>query len=62
MTTEFVTIELDNKPTTTAQLSGYREVIESYADKGFAFSGYVPVKFGPSGKMLIIDLVFQKKD
>jgi len=60
MTTEFVKIELKNNPVTTAELTGYQDVIREYAEKGFRYAGYVPVKLGPSGKLLVIDLVFQK--
>ena len=60
MVTEFVKLELKNNPATTAELDGYQDIIRSKGEEGFAYAGYVPVKYGPSGKMLEIDLVFQK--
>ncbi len=60
MTTEFVKIELKNKGPGCAESNGAEEIIKDYAAKGFAYSGYVPVKYGPSGKLLIMELVFQK--
>lgn len=58
---EFVRVEYDNKKATNAELSGHRELIEDYADKGYHYVGFIPVKFGPSGKTLAIDLIFEKK-
>ena len=60
MTTEFVNIELKNNPAATASLSDYQDIIRKYAEDGYSYQGYVPVKLGPSGKILSIDLVFQK--
>ena len=44
-----------------AELTSHREVIEEYALKGYKYLGFVPVKLGPSGKMLALDLVFDNK-
>ena len=60
MTTEFVHIELKNNPAATASLSDYQDIIRKYGEDGYSYQGYVPVKLGPSGKILSIDLVFQK--
>lgn len=60
MTTEFVKVNLKNNPATTAVLENYRDIICEYGEKGFFYQGYIPVKMGPSGKLLEIDLVFQK--
>ena len=60
MTTEFVKLEMKNNPATTAELTGYRDVICEYVEKGYSYAGFVPVKSGPSGKLLEIELVFQK--
>ena len=60
MTTEFVRVEMKNNPATTAELSGYQDIIREYGEKEFPYAGFVPVKYGPSGKLLEIDLVFQK--
>lgn len=60
MTTEFVKLEMKNNPATSAELTNYKDVILEYGEKGFSYRGYVPVKSGPSGKLLEIELVFQK--
>ena len=36
------------------------EVIKEYVAKGYKYVGFIPVKFGPSGKTLAIDLIFEK--
>ena len=51
---KFVRVEYDNNRVAGAELTSHREVIEEYALK-------VPVKLGPSGKMLALDLVFDNK-
>lgn len=60
MITEFVNVELKNNPAATASLSDYQDIIRKYGDEGYSYHGFVPVKLGPSGKILSIDLVFQK--
>ncbi|MCH4047705.1 MAG: hypothetical protein LKE86_09890 [Eubacterium sp.] len=39
--------------------AGYQDIIRTQAETGFHYAGFVPVKSGPSGKLLEIDLVFQ---
>ena len=60
METKFVRIEFKNNPATTAETEEHRVAIENAAKEGYAYAGYFPVKMGPSGKMLIADLVFPK--
>ena len=60
MQTEFVTMDMENNPAWNAELEGWRPIISEWAKKGYSYSGFVPVKSGPTGKLLVIDLVFQK--
>ena len=60
METTFVRINFENNPATTAQTEEHRKVIEEQAKAGYTYAGYFPVKMGPSGKMLVADLIFQK--
>lgn len=62
MTTAFVRITYDNKATSAVETELHQKSILEYATKGFYYAGYVPVKFGPSGKTLVIELVFEKED
>lgn len=59
---EFVKIDFDNNKMCNANLSGHREIIEKYVGDGYDYLGFVPVKLGPSGKMLSIKLIFNKKN
>lgn len=58
---EFVRIEYKNNPVKNAELTAHRDIIAEYEQKGYSYSGFVPVLLGPSGKILAIDLVFEKK-
>ena len=57
---KFVEIELLNHRTTTSELNGHREFIEQQAKDGYRYVGSVPTLYGPSGKVLKIDLIFEK--
>ena len=60
MNTKFVRINFNNNPAAAAETEEHRKVIEEQAADGYAYAGYFPVKMGPSGKMLVADLIFQK--
>lgn len=60
METKFVRIVLKNNPAASAESEEHRKAIEAEAKEGYSYSGYFPVKMGPSGKMLEADLIFQK--
>ena len=58
---EFVRLKYANNKLFNANLKEHNEVIEEYVLKrGYEYLGFVPVVFGPSGKMVEIDLVFRK--
>lgn len=56
---KYVRLNYDNNRLTTAELKGHQEVINENAEKGYKYVGFIPVSFGPSGKMLAIDLIFE---
>jgi len=58
---EFVRLEYHNNKLTSAELKDHQEVIEEYVSKGYKYVGFIPVKFGPSGKTLAIELIFEEK-
>lgn len=58
---EFVRVDYENNKVSCAELTSHREVIEEYVSKGYKYLGFVPVKLGPSGKMLALDLIFDNK-
>ncbi len=57
---QYVTIEFENNKLTTAKNTAHRGVIDKYAAQGFRYAGYVPCVIGPSGKILSMDLIFEK--
>lgn len=61
METKFVRIDYKNHPATTAETEEHRKIIEEQAADNFSYAGYFPVKMGASGKILIVDLVFQRE-
>ena len=58
---EFVRLKYANNKLISAEIKEHREVIEEYVNKkGYKYIGFIPVLFGPSGKMLELDLIFKK--
>ena len=56
----FVDLECENRKTANSELKGHEEIINDYAKKGYKYAGYLPVIMGPSGKILKIQLLFEK--
>ena len=57
---EFVRLKYANNKLINADIKEHRDVINEYVEKkGYKYIGFVPVLFGPSGKMLEIDLIFE---
>lgn len=60
---EFVRLKYANNKLINADIKEHREVIENYVEKkGYKYLGFIPVLFGPSGKVLEIDLLFKKPE
>lgn len=58
---EFVRLKYANNKLINAEIKEHREVIEDYVEKkGYEYVGLIPVLFGPSGKMLEVDLLFKE--
>ncbi len=58
---EFVRLKFANNKLINADIKEHRDVIDEYVEKkGYEYVGFIPTLFGPSGKMLEIDLVFKK--
>ncbi len=60
METRFIRIDYKNNPAVNAETEEHRQIIVQQAEEGFRYAGFFPVKQGPSGKTIIVDLVFQK--
>ncbi len=58
---EFIRLKYANNKLISSEIKEHREVIEEYVNKkGYRYVGFIPVLFGPSGKMLEVDLMFDK--
>ncbi|MBR3138786.1 hypothetical protein IKG38_02140 [Candidatus Saccharibacteria bacterium] len=58
---EFVRVKYANNKLINAEIKEHREIIEEYTEKkGYKYVGFIPVIFGPSGKTLEADLLFEK--
>lgn len=58
---EYVRLKYANNMLINAEVKEHRDVINEYVEKkGYEYVGFIPVVFGPSGKMLEVDLLFKK--
>ena len=56
---EYVAIKLENNKVNKSELAAHRAIIDEKASVGLRYVGFIPTSFGPSGKMLSVDLVFE---
>lgn len=59
---KYIVLEYENHKATSSSITGHREIIDEQAKNGFRYAGYLPTKMGPSGKILSVDLIFEKED
>ena len=59
---KYVELECENHPATSSVVTGHREIIDEQAKDGYSYVGYMPLQMGPSGKMLSLDLIFEKEN
>lgn len=58
---EFVRLKYANNKLINANIKEHQDVINEYVEKkGYEYVGFIPVLFGPNGKMLELDLIFRK--
>ena len=58
---EYVRLKYANNKLINPDIKEHREVIDEYVEKkGYEYIGFIPLLFGPSGKLLEVDLVFKK--
>ena len=58
---EFVKLKYANNKLINSDIKEHREVINEYVEKkGMEYVGFIPTLFGPSGKILEVDLIFKK--
>ena len=62
---EFVRVKYANNKLITSdvkeQIKEHRDIFEDYIEKkGFEYLGFLPIVFGPNGRILEGDLIFRK--
>lgn len=58
---EYVRVKYANSKLINADIKEHRDIIDEYVEKkGYEYVGFIPVLFGPNGKMLEMDLIFKK--
>lgn len=55
---EFIRLQCKNKILGTSELVDHHELIDERIEAGYKYLGAIPVEFGPSGKVLAIELLF----
>lgn len=60
---EFVRLKFANSKLINSDIKEHRDIINEYVDKnGYEYVGFIPTLYGPSGKLLELDLIFKKPD
>ena len=54
---EYVSVKLDGSLSLKSE--PHREIIDKYAELGYRYAGYIPTNFGPHGRIIHIDLIFE---
>ena len=57
---EFVRLKYANNKLINSNLIEHREIIQEYVKRGYFYSGFIPITFGPNGRITELDLVFRK--
>lgn len=58
---KYVELECENHKTSNSVVSGHKEIINEQAKNGYRYIGYIPINMGPSGKILSLELIFEKE-
>ena len=59
---EYEHVVLKNNYVANAVITAHREIIDAYAQKDYRYAGYIPTKYGPSGKTVELDLIFETEE
>lgn len=59
----YETVDMDNNPAWNAEIPQdyYHNLIGEHASNGERYVGWLPVKSGPTGKLLALELVFESE-
>ncbi len=60
---EFVRLKYANNKLINSDIKEHRDIINEYVGKkGYKYIGFIPTLYGPSGKLLELDLMFEKPE
>lgn len=59
---EYVSVDYKMKDLVMASVSEHREIIDSYAGRGYAYIGMIPTEISAHGCIRKMDLIFQKDE
>lgn len=60
MEIKYVRVNYNNSKTGSSETSEHQNIITNMLNENYSYLGFIPVKMGPSGKILSIDLIFKK--
>lgn len=60
MEIKYVRVNYNNSKTGSSETSEHQSIITNMLNENYSYLGFIPVKMGPSGKILSIDLIFKK--
>ena len=60
MEIKYVRVNYNNSKPGSSETSEHQSIITNMLNENYSYLGFVPVKMGPSGKILSIDLIFKK--
>ena len=55
-------VKVDNEAIMASKFTKHRDIINQYAEKGFRFAGFIPIKSDGYGRIKEMDLIFEKQD
>jgi hypothetical protein len=59
---EYININLKNNIWAKAKNTTHRDIIDDHVRKGFRYVGFIPCLIGAGGKILNMDLIFEKDE
>ena len=60
MEIKYVRVNYNNSKTGSSETNEHQSIITNMLNENYSYLGFIPVKMGPSGKILSIDLIFKK--
>ena len=52
-------VRLKNEKIFEVGFSKHREIIDSYAEKGYRYTGFIPLSYDAYGRITAMDLIFE---